>query len=869
MDCSRRFADDGGVKALVLFRSLIFSSLIVAAQAGPVVSGDFESGINVSSAWTAKNQVPSNAVSPPAVTLTPVAGARTGGTGAQFVRVSGRDHVQDGPQQGSFVSSNLRNTLSANGNNRTYSTRVWVRLDGAAQEASVRCLLRWRDNLVQQIPLLLAERVVTAADGWVELIGTAKLQWVTSLTAATVDFECEQLHRGTAYPPPAPWFPSYDLDDLTMELDDDGDGLFNLEESADHVQTTMPFSDENDSDGDGLADDWELAHRLNPRDPSDATLDADGEGYTNLQECFAATDPRDAAQFPGKPSDQLATHQTRALLRYLALLPLQQQVLVGQMVTDNAADYTPYVATLAAQPGWGRWPAILGLAVEKGNAPLDIAASVDHAIAYANAGGIVQLKWAMWNPWTGGSMGDQNNIDIPGLLDPAGTPTTGNTAAQNQAARSVVLGWIDTVASELQRYNTATGGAPLLFRPLSEMNGAWFWWGHRTRAEYVGLWNFIRDRFVSHHGLHNLLWVCESASSEHVHPVPTGSASASDYYYPGDDGVDVMSHNLYDDAWILPFDANKVYARYPKIYGVPQAGPGKSLPTSRDGSFDNMTYITQIAARYPRMSFFIVWNSFTTGGGSTYNHLAIIDNANPDRLISDSRVLTRDELRWRPPANPAANATSSTTLGMTWSDLSIAGQNESGFRLEIAPGAGGPWNLVVDAATDATAAIAGSIAPATTRWLRARSLFPDGTDSLPTDPVSATTWSLFQQWKHDTIGNVAAADLADDDHDGLVTLLEYGLGMNPMADSSAQRPGHTLVSIAGANYLALTFRRRMGASVVAESTGDLAAGPWLADSVQVGVPADNGDGTETVTFRDRVAMDGAPRRFMRVRVTNP
>jgi hypothetical protein len=134
---------------------------------------------------------------------------------------------------------------------------------------------------------------------------------------------------------------------------------------------------------------------------------------------------------------------------------------------------------------------------------------------------------------------------------------------------------------------------------------------------------------------------------------------------------------------------------------------------------------------------------------------------------------------------------------MTWSDLSIAGQNESGFRLEIAAGASGPWNLAVDAATDATAAAAGSIAPAT------------------------------------------------------------------------QRPRHSLVDIAAANYLALTFRRRMGASVVAEATGDLAGGPWLDDPVQLGAPTDNGDGTGTVTFRDRVPMDGSPRRFMRVRVTTP
>lgn len=478
----------------------------------------------------------------------------------------------------------------------------------------------------------------------------------------------------------------------------------------------------------------------------------------------------------------------------------------------------------------------------------------------------------MWNPWTLGNMGDQTKIDIPGLLDPAGTSTTNNTAAENQAARAVVLGWIDTVAAEIQRFNLATNSKPILFRPLSEMNGGWFWWGHQTHAHYVALWNLIRDRLMTHHGLHNLIWVYESAQTEHVHPVPTGSAAASDYYYPGEDRVDVMSHNLYDDDWVLPFDANKVYSRFPKIYGVPQAGPGKGTPTSRDGHFDNMNYLTQIALRYPRMSFFIVWNSFYTNGYATYHKLAILDSTNPDLLMTDSRAITRDELRWLPPASPAVSAASSSTLAAAWSDVSGTAQNESAFRLEIAASAAGPWSLVADAAADATSANAASLPPASMRWLRVRSLFSDGDDSLPTDPISATTWSLFQQWKSDTLGDFAAPDLADDDHDGLVTLLEYGLGADLLGGSQAQLPAHGIASVAGENYLTITFRRRAGLSGVThivESTGNLLTGPWLAEPVQLGLPTDNGDGTETVTFRDIVALTGASTRFLRLRVSAP
>ncbi len=40
-----------------------------------------------------------------------------------------------------------------------------------------------------------------------------------------------------------------------------------------------------DTDGDGMSDDCEIANGLNPNDPSDAVLDNDGDGLPNLEEC--------------------------------------------------------------------------------------------------------------------------------------------------------------------------------------------------------------------------------------------------------------------------------------------------------------------------------------------------------------------------------------------------------------------------------------------------------------------------------------------------------------------------------------------------------------------------------------------------------
>ena len=265
--------------------------------AGPIQNANFETALGTE--WTVKNSIPSGATTSPTPTFARVAGTRTGGSGAWVLETAGRDHVQDGPLQGTVAgnpaTATLKNTLASAsyGNDRTYTTRVWVKTDATASDVSVRCLLRWRDNGAPQVPLILAEAVILQPGVWTLVTGTAKLHWVTLLTAATLDFDLEQIHKGSSLTPPPQWFRAFQLDDLQMELDGDGDGLWDSEESSDHTQAIFSFSDDADSDDDRMPDDWEKAHRANPtdssdtrflhpRDASDATLDFDSDGFTNV-----------------------------------------------------------------------------------------------------------------------------------------------------------------------------------------------------------------------------------------------------------------------------------------------------------------------------------------------------------------------------------------------------------------------------------------------------------------------------------------------------------------------------------------------------------------------------------------------------------
>jgi hypothetical protein len=98
--------------------------------------------------------------------------------------------------------------------------------------------------------------------------------------------------------------------------------------------------------------------------------------------------------------------------------------------------------------------------------------------------------------------------------------------------------------------------------------------------------------------------------------------------------------------------------------------------------------------------------------------------------------------------------------------------------------------------------------------------------------------------------------------------MEFALSLNPFqADAPALLPSAGFASVAGDTYLTLTFRRRKPGSDVTYHplvSPDLTG--WTQLTTMVGTAVDNGDGTETVTFRDTLRTTDAPRRFLRLKV---
>ncbi len=142
-----------------------------------------------------------------------------------------------------------------------------------------------------------------------------------------------------------------------------------------------------------------------------------------------------------------------------------------------------------------------------------------------------------------------------------------------------------------------------------------------------------------------------------------------------------------------------------------------------------------------------------------------------------------------------------------------------------------------------------------------------GTPGMANNSIGFPGWLRENFTEPELADSLVSSPLADADGDGIATLMEFALGLDPhQPNLSLALPTGQTVNVATKDHLALSFRRRKLATDVkyrALVSPDLLI--WTETNTAHGTPVDNGDGTETVTFRDLVEVEDAPRRFMRLK----
>ncbi len=238
------------------------------------------------------------------------------------------------------------------------------------------------------------------------------------------------------------------------------------------------------------------------------------------------SDELDPGRFDIEPVlvNQNATENTRRLMAYLCDV-YGTDILSGQYCdtgmfgTENAAIW---------KTTEGKYPAILGLDMSN-YTPVSAAHgaeghATEYALEYWDKGGIVTFCWHWTTPdkyitgnWYSTFYKEHTNIDLARIM-----------SGQDQEGYDLLVADIDAIAEQLQILQEAD--VPVLWRPLHEAGGGWFWWGNAGADAYKQLYVLMYDRLVNHHGLNNLIWVWNGQDKD---------------WYPGDEYVDIIGEDIY------------------------------------------------------------------------------------------------------------------------------------------------------------------------------------------------------------------------------------------------------------------------------------------------------------------------------------
>jgi mannan endo-1,4-beta-mannosidase len=139
--------------------------------------------------------------------------------------------------------------------------------------------------------------------------------------------------------------------------------------------------------------------------------------------------------------------------------------------------------------------------------------------------GIVTFCWH----WRVGAKQDFYTRNTADFIIPMknGRLDTSNSNAAFQTIKSD----LDKVAALLQLLKDRD--IPVLWRPLHEASGGWFWWGATGPRPYKVLWEYMYNYLTNTKNLNNLIWVWNGQSYD---------------WYPSPNTVDIVGFDYYTNA---------------------------------------------------------------------------------------------------------------------------------------------------------------------------------------------------------------------------------------------------------------------------------------------------------------------------------
>ncbi len=198
---------------------------------------------------------------------------------------------------------------------------------------------------------------------------------------------------------------------------------------------------------------------------------------------------------------------------------------------------------------------------------------------------------------------------------------------------------IDVISGYLEQLQEA--GVTVLWRPLHEASGGWFWWGAAGEDAYLWLYKLMFDRQTYYHNLNNLIWVWNGQDAG---------------WYPGDAYCDIASTDIYADK----LNYNAQTAQFKKT--VNYSGGNKMAALSENGVMIDPDLMTRDNTFW---LWFAVWYGdfiIDSSGAlnSTYTEASMVN-----KIYNSDEVITLDELPDFGGTTPTAAPTPTVTPTIT------------------------------------------------------------------------------------------------------------------------------------------------------------------------------------------------------------
>ncbi|MBP0964162.1 MAG: hypothetical protein J5999_02600 [Oscillospiraceae bacterium] len=336
-------------------------------------------------------------------------------------------------------------------------------------------------------------------------------------------------------------------------------------------------------------------------------------------------------------SDSLYENVTGTLCNPYANLKTQniyqylKAVYGKRTLSGQCTDHGKNTETEALYKKFGKYPAVRtfdfifdSIALSKGNPE---GKDADLAIEWDKEGGLTVFDWhwhapcketAFYTDKTSFRLSNAvTDIDLASL-SPDEVQKLFDEGKISEEALWIIKD-IDNISTLMQKLEDAN--VTVMWRPLHEASGGWFWWGASGADDYKWLWKLLYHRMTDYYQFDNLIWVWNGQSSE---------------WYPGDEYCDIVAIDIYSDA--------HDYGVSPDVFAELSgwANNGKLVTMSECATMPDPELIVRDNAYW---LWFAVWNGDylvqlrTTTLSDKYTSLEMME-----KVYNSDVIITRDEL---------------------------------------------------------------------------------------------------------------------------------------------------------------------------------------------------------------------------------